>query len=41
VEAAVALIRQARSQIVLGPQHLAALQGMLDAGPRLEVAHAG
>lgn len=41
VESAVALIRQARPQIVLGPQHLAALQGMLDAGPRLEVAHAG
>ena len=41
VESAVALIRQARPQIVLGPQHLAALQGMLDTGPRLEVAHAG
>ncbi|MDP9939096.1 phosphatase PAP2/dual specificity phosphatase family protein [Ectopseudomonas alcaliphila] len=41
VEAAVGLIRQARPQIVLGPQHLAALQGMLDAGAKLEVAHAG
>lgn len=41
VEAAVELIRQTRPQIVLGPQHLAALQGMLDAGAKLEVAHAG
>lgn len=41
VEAAVVLIRQARPQIVLGPPHLAALQGMLDAGAKQEVAHAG
>ena len=41
VEAAVELISQARPQIVLGPQHLAALQDMLDAGAKLEVAHAG
>lgn len=41
VEAAVDLIRQARPQVVLGSQHLAALQSMLDAQPRLEVAHAG
>ena len=41
VDAAVALIRQARPQVVLGPQHLAALQSMVDAQPGLEVAHAG
>lgn len=41
VESAVQLIRQARPQVVLGPQHLAALQGMLVASPALEVAHAG
>lgn len=41
VEAAVALIRQARPKVVLGPQHLAALQSMIDAQPALEVAHAG
>lgn len=41
VDAAVALIRQARPQVVLGPQHLATLQSMVDARPGLEVAHAG
>jgi len=41
VESAVELIRQARPQVVLGPQHLAALQSMVDAQPGLEVAHAG
>ena len=41
VDAAVALIHQARPQVVLGPQHLAALQSMVDAQPGLEVAHAG
>lgn len=41
VDAAVELIRQARPQVVLGPQHLAALQAMLDASIELEVAHAG
>ena len=41
VNAAVELIRQARPQVVLGPQHLLALQAMLDAGAELEVAHAG
>nr|WP_177429540.1 MULTISPECIES: phosphatase PAP2/dual specificity phosphatase family protein [unclassified Pseudomonas] len=41
VDAAVALIRQARPQVVVGPQHLAALQSMVDAQPGLEVAHAG
>ncbi len=41
VESAVELIRQARPQVVLGPQHLAALQAMLDVGAELEVAHAG
>ncbi|SFW49928.1 PAP2 superfamily protein [Pseudomonas sp. NFACC19-2] len=41
VDAAVALIHQARPQVVLGPQHLAALQAMLDMGTELEVAHAG
>nr|WP_288257303.1 phosphatase PAP2/dual specificity phosphatase family protein [uncultured Pseudomonas sp.] len=41
VDAAVTLIRQARPQVMLGPQHLAALQSMVDAQPGLEVAHAG
>ncbi|QNH01399.1 phosphatase PAP2/dual specificity phosphatase family protein [Pseudomonas sediminis] len=41
IESAVELIRQARPQVVLGPQHLAALQSMVDAQPGLEVAHAG
>ncbi|MGG2398367.1 phosphatase PAP2/dual specificity phosphatase family protein [Pseudomonas sp. SH1-B] len=41
VNAAVELIRQARPQVVLSPQHLAALQSMVDAQPVLEVAHAG
>ncbi|MDU9408908.1 phosphatase PAP2/dual specificity phosphatase family protein [Pseudomonas sp. zfem001] len=41
VESAVELIRQARPQVVLGPQHLAALQSMIDAQAGLEVAHAG
>lgn len=41
VASAVELIRQARPQVVLGPQHLAALQAMLDVGTELEVAHAG
>lgn len=41
VESAVKLVRQARPQVVLGPQHLAALQIMLDAGVELEAAHAG
>jgi protein-tyrosine phosphatase len=41
VESAVQLIRQARPEIVLGAQHLAALQSMINVQPRLEVAHAG
>ena len=41
VNAAVELIRQARPQVVLGPQHLAALQSLIDANVPLEVAHAG
>lgn len=41
VDSAVALIRQARPRIVLGPAHLAALQGLLDNAPRMEIAHAG
>jgi protein-tyrosine phosphatase len=41
VDSAVEMIRQARPQVVLGPQHLAALQTMLHANTDLEVAHAG
>lgn len=41
VNAAVELIRQARPKVVLGPQHLAALQSLIDANVPLEVAHAG
>ncbi|MFG0586193.1 phosphatase PAP2/dual specificity phosphatase family protein [Pseudomonas sp. zjy_9] len=41
VHSAVELIRQARPQVVLGPQHLAALQRLLEAPPQVEVAHAG
>jgi len=41
VHSAVELIRQARPQVVLGPQHLTALQRLLEASPQVEVAHAG
>jgi protein-tyrosine phosphatase len=41
VESAVQLIRQARPEVVLGAQHLTALQSMVNAQPKLEVAHAG
>lgn len=41
VDSAVQLIRQARPQVVLGPQQLAALRGLRVAPTPLEVAHAG
>ncbi len=41
VDTAVELIRQARPQVVLGPQQLAALQELVVVPAPLEVAHAG